>query len=62
MLHLLKLKPAKRTKGMTGFFNVEEKEKKPSSNKLETILKKISDLEKEDNHSELQKYFSFNIL
>lgn len=58
----LEEKPVKKTKGMTGFFNVKEKEKKPSSNKLETILKKISDLEKEGNHSELQKYFSFNIL
>lgn len=53
--------PAKKTKGMTGFFNVKEKDKKPSNNRLEAILKKISDLEKEGNHSELQKYFSFNL-
>jgi hypothetical protein len=47
-------------KGMTGFFQIKEKPKE-TTNKLKTILDKLTTLEQEGNRSELQKYFSFNI-
>lgn len=60
--------PQQKTKGMKAFFDIETDKKlfagldKEPKNKLHTIINKLIELEKEGNHQELQKYFTFNIL
>jgi hypothetical protein len=57
----MEVSPAKKTKGMTGFFQIKDKKPKEASNKLRIFLLELARLELEGNRSELQKYFSFNI-